>query len=55
MALARTATARVVAFSFLIPLIATTIAVLAGQETLSPSLVLGAVAVLGGVALAHQA
>ena len=55
MALARTATARVVAFSFLIPLIATTIAVLAGQETLTPSLALGAVAVLGGVALAHRA
>ena len=54
-ALARTATSRVVGFSFLIPLIATTIAVLAGQETLSPSLVLGALAVLGGVALAHQA
>jgi drug/metabolite transporter (DMT)-like permease len=44
-----------VGFFFLIPLIATTIAVLAGQETLSPSLVLGALAVLGGVALAHQA
>jgi drug/metabolite transporter (DMT)-like permease len=55
MALARTATARVVAFSFLIPLIATTIAVLAGQETLTLSLALGAVAVLGGVALAHRA
>ena len=54
-ALARTATARVVPFSFLIPVIATTIAVLAGQETLTPSLVLGAVAVLGGVALAHKA
>ena len=54
-ALARTATARVVGFSFLIPLLATTIAVLAGQETLSPGLVLGALAVLGGVALAHKA
>jgi drug/metabolite transporter (DMT)-like permease len=54
-ALARTATSRVVGFSFLIPLIATTIAVLAGQETLSPALVLGALAVLGGVALAHKA
>ena len=54
-ALARTATARVVAFSFLIPLIATMIAVLAGQETLTPSLALGAAAVLGGVALAHRA
>jgi drug/metabolite transporter (DMT)-like permease len=55
MALARTATARVVAFSFLIPLIATGIAVLAGQETLTPSLVLGAAAVLCGVAFAHRA
>ena len=54
MALARTATTRVVAFSFLIPLIATTIAILAGQETLTPSLALGAIAVLGGVALAHR-
>ena len=54
-ALARTATSRVVAFSFLVPLVATTIAVLAGQETLSPAFVGGAVAVLGGVALAHQA
>ena len=45
-ALARTATSRVVGFSFLIPLIATTIAVLAGQETLSLGLVLGALAVL---------
>jgi drug/metabolite transporter (DMT)-like permease len=43
-----------VAFSFLVPLVATTIAVAAGQETLSPAFVIGAVAVLGGVALAHQ-
>jgi drug/metabolite transporter (DMT)-like permease len=55
MALARTSTARVVPFSFLIPLIATAIAVLAGQETLTLSLALGAVAVVGGVALAHRA
>ena len=54
MALARTATTRVVGFSFLIPLIATTIAVLAGQETLTASLALGALAVLAGVALAHR-
>jgi len=53
-ALARTATARVVGFSFLIPLIATTIAVLAGQETLTLALVVGALAVLAGVALAHR-
>jgi drug/metabolite transporter (DMT)-like permease len=54
-ALSRTATARVVVFSFLIPLIATGIAVLAGQETLSASLALGAAAVLCGVALTHRA
>jgi drug/metabolite transporter (DMT)-like permease len=54
-ALARTATARVVPFSFLVPLIATAIAVLAGQETLTLALALGALAVLGGVALAHRA
>ena len=53
-ALARTATARVVAFSFLVPVIATVIAVLAGQETLSPSFALGAVAVLGGVAVTQR-
>jgi drug/metabolite transporter (DMT)-like permease len=53
-ALARTDTARVVVFSFLVPVIATTIAVLANQETLTPSLVLGAVAVLSGVALTHR-
>jgi drug/metabolite transporter (DMT)-like permease len=51
-ALARTATARVVAFSFFIPVVATTIGILAGQETVTVSLVLGAVAVLAGVALA---
>ena len=53
-ALARTATTRVVGFSFLIPLIATTIAILAGQDTLTASLALGALAVLAGVALAHR-
>jgi drug/metabolite transporter (DMT)-like permease len=53
-ALARTATARVVVFSFLIPVIAATIAVRAGQEALTPPLVLGALAVLGGVALAQR-
>jgi len=54
-ALARTATARVVTFSFLVPLIATTIATFAGQESLTPSLAFGAAAVLGGVALAQRA
>jgi drug/metabolite transporter (DMT)-like permease len=54
-ALARTATARVVAFSYLIPVLATAIAVGAGQEALTLSLALGAAAVLGGVALAQRA
>jgi len=53
-ALARTATTRVIGFSFLIPLVATTIAILTGQDTLTVSLVLGATAVLAGVALAHR-
>jgi drug/metabolite transporter (DMT)-like permease len=54
-ALSRVATARVVVFSFLIPVVATAIAVLAGQETLTTPLVLGAAAVLCGVALTHRA
>ena len=54
-ALARAATARVVAFSYLIPVLATVIAVLAGQESLSPPLALGVMAVLGGVALTQRA
>jgi drug/metabolite transporter (DMT)-like permease len=54
-ALARTATARVVAFSYLIPVLAAAIAVAAGQDTFTASLALGAAAVLGGVALAHRA
>jgi len=52
--LARRATARVVAFSYLIPLIATVIAVAAGQEAPTASLAVGAAAVLCGVALAHR-
>jgi drug/metabolite transporter (DMT)-like permease len=52
-ALARAATSRVVGFSFLVPLIAATIAILAGQEVLTVSFVLGAAAVLAGVGLAH--
>jgi drug/metabolite transporter (DMT)-like permease len=52
--LARRATARVVAFSYLIPLIATAIAVAAGQEAPTVSLAVGAAAVLSGVALAHR-
>ena len=54
-ALARAATARVVAFSYLIPVLATVIALAAGQESLSASLLLGTAAVLGGVALAQRA
>jgi drug/metabolite transporter (DMT)-like permease len=54
-ALARAATARVVAFSYLIPVLATAIAVAAGQEVLTASFALGAAAVLGGVALAQRA
>jgi drug/metabolite transporter (DMT)-like permease len=54
-ALARRATARVVAFSYLIPVIATAIAVAAGQEALTAPLALGAAAVLAGVALAQRA
>jgi drug/metabolite transporter (DMT)-like permease len=53
--LARRATAWVVVFSYLIPLIATAIAVAAGQEALTASLVLGAAAILCGVALAQRA
>jgi drug/metabolite transporter (DMT)-like permease len=54
MALARTTTARVVVFSFMIPVIAMTIAILAGQESLTPSLALGTAAVLSGVALTRR-
>ena len=54
-ALARAATARVVVFSYLVPVVATAIAVLAGQEALTPPFALGAAAVLGGVALTHRA
>jgi drug/metabolite transporter (DMT)-like permease len=54
-ALARWPTARVVAFSNLIPLVATAIAVVAGQEALTPALGLGALAVLCGVVVAQRA
>jgi drug/metabolite transporter (DMT)-like permease len=53
-ALARTATARVVAFSYLVPLTATGVSLGAGQETLTLPLVLGAAAVVSGVALAQR-
>jgi drug/metabolite transporter (DMT)-like permease len=54
-ALARWTTARVVAFSNLIPLVATGIAVGAGQEAMTPALGLGAAAVLCGVVVAQRA
>jgi drug/metabolite transporter (DMT)-like permease len=54
-ALARWATVRVVAFSNLIPLVATAIAVATGQESLSLALGVGALAVLSGVAVAQRA
>ncbi len=54
-ALARWTTVRVVAFSNLIPLVATAIAIVAGQEALSPALGLGALAVLFGVVVAQRA
>jgi len=53
-ALARTPTARVVSFSYLIPLISAVIAVGLGQEVLSGPLVIGSAAILGGVALAQR-
>lgn len=54
-ALARAATAGVVVFAYLIPVLATGIAVAAGQEALGTPLVLGTAAVLGGVALTRRA
>jgi drug/metabolite transporter (DMT)-like permease len=53
-ALARTPTARVVSFSYLIPLVSAVIAISLGQEPLSGSLVVGATGVIGGVALAQH-
>jgi drug/metabolite transporter (DMT)-like permease len=44
-----------VAFSNLIPLVATGIAVGAGQEAMTPALGLGAAAVLCGVVVAQRA
>jgi drug/metabolite transporter (DMT)-like permease len=54
-ALARAATARVVAFSYLVPLVATGVALAAGQEALTASLLAGGLAIVGGVALAQRA
>jgi drug/metabolite transporter (DMT)-like permease len=54
-ALARTATARVVSFAYLIPVVATALAIAAGQVSFSLPLALGAAAVLGGVALVQRA
>jgi drug/metabolite transporter (DMT)-like permease len=50
-ALARAATVRVVTFSYLTPVIATAISVALGEDALTGSLVLGAAAVVAGVAL----
>jgi drug/metabolite transporter (DMT)-like permease len=52
-ALARAATARVVSFSYLVPLVAAALSVALGQEILTVALVAGAAAVIGGVALAQ--
>jgi drug/metabolite transporter (DMT)-like permease len=54
-ALARAATARVVSSSYLVPLVAAALSIAVGQETLSATLVVGAAAVIGGVALAQDA
>jgi drug/metabolite transporter (DMT)-like permease len=51
-ALARAATARVVAYSYLTPVVAVAISVGAGLEPLTAPLLAGAAAVIGGVALA---
>jgi drug/metabolite transporter (DMT)-like permease len=51
--LARASTARVVAFTYLTPLIATAISIATGHEVVSGTLIAGALAVLGGVALAQ--
>lgn len=53
-ALARAATARVVVFSYLSPVVAVAISVAAGQEPLTGSLAAGGLAVIGGVALAQR-
>jgi drug/metabolite transporter (DMT)-like permease len=53
-ALARAATARVVVITYLNPVIAALISIALGQETLSGRLAAGAVAVIGGVALAQR-
>ena len=53
-ALARAATARVVAFSYLTPVVAVAISVAVGQEPLSGTLVGGALAVIGGVSLTQR-
>lgn len=52
-ALARAATARVVVFAYLTPVVAAAISVAVGQDTLTAPLVAGAGAVIGGVALAQ--
>ncbi len=52
-ALARAATARVAVFTYLTPVVAVTISIGLGLETLSGTLLAGAVAVIGGVMLAQ--
>ena len=52
-ALARAPAVRVVAFSYLTPVAAAAISLAVGQDVLTPSLALGAAAVVGGVALAQ--
>jgi drug/metabolite transporter (DMT)-like permease len=52
-ALARAATARVVVFSYLTPVVAATISLAVGYEVLTPTLVVGALVVVAGVSLAQ--
>jgi drug/metabolite transporter (DMT)-like permease len=52
-ALARAATARVVVFTYLTPVVAAALSVSLGDEALTATLVAGAVTVVGGVALAQ--
>ena len=53
-ALARTSTARAVAFTYLTPVLASALAIALGQQEPTVSLLLGAPAVIGGVVLAQR-
>lgn len=53
-ALARTATAQVAVFSYLVPVVAVLVSVGTGQERVTPAVLAGGAAVLGGVVLAHR-